>query len=234
MYRLDERNEHFRTTFLRLSRMALMRLASVSASFSQRCKGAKCKNPIISTCGCQSRAHTSSLARLLVKFAVGHSFAEVRERTVPTNPEIKARIETLTQELDSAISNSQPRARGNYWTSVILMIIAVGASVVGGVGGLSAKFGSQVTGVLALVPGAIALLASNIKWQDKSNWHYRRKNESLALRSRLLLQLPEEPTADNVAAVAKDRDIMEARMNKEWEEKFSLNFAVFATNKTGP
>jgi hypothetical protein len=152
---------------------------------------------------------------------------------VPTNPEIKARIETLTQELDSAISNSQPRARGNYWTSVILMIIAVGASVVGGVGGLSAKFGSQVTGVLALVPGAIALLASNIKWQDKSNWHYRRKNESLALRSRLLLQLPEEPTADNVAAVAKDRDIMEARMNKEWEEKFSLNFAVFATNKTG-
>jgi hypothetical protein len=89
-----------------------------------------------------------------------------------------------------------------------------------------------LTGLLALIPGAIALLVSNVKFQDKSNWHFRRKDELAYLKSKLLLQLPEAPSADHVAATAKARDEMVARTHKEWEEKFSLNFAVFATKQT--
>jgi hypothetical protein len=107
------------------------------------------------------------------------------------------------------------------------MIVAVSASVVAGIGGLSTFFPSQVTGAIALVPAAIALLASNLKFHDKSNWHFERERELDALRSRLLFQLPEAPTPDNVAAIAKARDDMEARMNKEWKDKFTLNFAAF-------
>jgi hypothetical protein len=148
------------------------------------------------------------------------------------SPEIQARIDLLKGELEATIKSCGPRAKGGYWTSIILMIIAVGASIVGGIGGLSNQFSPQVTGLLALIPGAIALLVSNLKFQDKSNWHYRRMGGLIALRSRLLLQLPEAPTADHVAAIAKERDAMGERFHKEWEEKFSLNFAAFEQRKS--
>ena len=43
----------------------------------------------------------------------------------------------------------------------------------------------------------------------------------------LVLQLPEIPTADDVATIAAERDDMEVSMEREWVEKFSLNFAQF-------
>lgn len=39
-----------------------------------------------------------------------------------------------------------------------------------------------------------------------------------ALRSRLLYQLPEEPSVDNVAAIAEARDKLVATMQAEWNE----------------
>ena len=152
---------------------------------------------------------------------------------MPPNPDVQARIDRLDKQLSSAGDRSSLRAKGNYWISLLLMLIAVSASVVAGIGGLSKQFGPQVTGALALIPGAIALVASNLKFQDKSSWHYRRLSALEALRSRLLLQLPEAPTVDDVASIAKDRDAMEERMQKEWDEKFSFNFAVFETKKDG-
>jgi len=83
--------------------------------------------------------------------------------------EVRNRIDELRRELDDAIENAKIRAKGDYWISFFLMLIALGASAVAGIGGLSEKFGSQLTGSLALIPGAIAVLASNLKFQQKSN-----------------------------------------------------------------
>lgn len=149
------------------------------------------------------------------------------EHDLTPSPEVRTRIDELRRELDDAIENAKIRAKGDYWISFFLMLIALGASAVAGIGGLSEKFGSQLTGSLALIPGAIAVLASNLKFQQKSNWHYRRCRASLALKSKLVLQLPETPTVDDVATLAAERDAMEVSMEREWVEKFSLNFAEF-------
>lgn len=152
---------------------------------------------------------------------------------MPPNSDVQGRIDRLDRQLGLADRRSIIRAKGDYWISLLLMLIAVSASIVAGIGGLSSRFGPQVTGALALIPGAVALVASNLKFQDKSSWHYRRLSALEALRSRLLLQLPEAPTVENVAAIAKDRDAMEERMQKEWDEKFSFNFAVFEPRRDG-
>ena len=104
------------------------------------------------------------------------------------SPEVRNRIDELRRELDDAIENAKIRAKGDYWISFFLMLIALGASAVAGIGGLSEKFGSQLTGSLALIPGAIAVLASNLKFQQKSNWHYRRCRASLTLKSKLVFR----------------------------------------------
>jgi len=150
---------------------------------------------------------------------------------MPDSSEAKLRKDELARQLDDAIEEALFWARGNYRISLILMILAVCASITAGIGGLTDKFGAQLTGSLALVPGAIALLVSNIKFQDKSNWHYQRYYESAALKSRLLLQLPEIPTVDHIAGIAKERDEMEARLSKEWDDKFTLNFSAFDARK---
>lgn len=152
---------------------------------------------------------------------------------MPISPEIKERIDQLRAELETEITLCAPKAKGNYWISLILMSVAVIASVVAGIGGLSETFGSQITGFLALIPGAIALMASNMKFQDKSNWHYRKMYRLSELRSRLLYRLPESPTAADVAAIAKERDELVTETNGDWETRFSFNFSAFEARK-GP
>ena len=45
------------------------------------------------------------------------------------------------------------------------------------------------------------------------------------------MQLPEPATANDIAAIARERDEMEERMSQEWEQRFSFNFAAFENKK---
>src|SRR5437762_2750748 len=120
--------------------------------------------------------------------------------------EIQSRMDILEKELDQEIRHAQPRAAADYWIAVILMILTVLSSVIAGIGGISKSFNPEVVGALALIPGAIALLVSYLKYQGKSSFHYKKIHSLKALKSRLRLQLPERPSADQIAALAKERD----------------------------
>jgi len=104
------------------------------------------------------------------------------------------------------------------------MLTALLASAGAGIGGIFDKLTAQQTGALALIPGIIALVATTMKFQDKAHWHYRKRDALEALKSRLLFQLPEATSADNIATIAAAYDELNRTMSKEWEERFSLNF----------
>ena len=66
------------------------------------------------------------------------------------------------------------RAVVDYWIAIISMIVALASSFVAGLGGLSGRFGAGTTGAIALIPGAMALVAATLKFEGKSNWHVAR------------------------------------------------------------
>jgi hypothetical protein len=150
---------------------------------------------------------------------------------MPPSDEIKKRITDLTKELDSGIAHDRLRDVANHWTAFGLMLIALPASAIAALGGISGYLTNKETGFFAAVPGAIALFASTLKFQEKSNWHYRRKNGLKSLRGRLLYELPESPSADNVAAISEGYRKFEEIMLKSWEEELAFSWATFSRKK---
>src|ERR1044072_3532871 len=120
-----------------------------------------------------------------------------------TNSNIQGRIDGLLSELERNISHHQHRAKLDHHAAIWLMLIALLASAGAGLGGLFLDANAKVVGAIALLPGIMALIASTMKYQGKSHWHYRKRDSLSELKLRLLYELPEFPTADNVAAVAR-------------------------------
>ena len=114
-----------------------------------------------------------------------------------------------------------------HWLAIAFMLIALICSGLAGIGGIAEILPARWIGVLALVPAATAIVATTFKFQGRSSWHYRKSDALNALRSRLLFQLPVQPSADNVAAVAKARDELTDRMQAEWDKEFVFNWAAF-------
>jgi hypothetical protein len=119
------------------------------------------------------------------------------------------------------------RARANHWIGMILMVLAILASACAGLGGLTAKFGPQLTGGIALIPGAFALLSTTIKFDGRAMWHYRKKRELDALWRRLRFELPTPPTADQIARISTDRTAVDRKLDVEWEREFALGWGWF-------
>lgn len=142
---------------------------------------------------------------------------------MPYAPDLKNRIEGLTRDLQSAITHSGNRAKLNHWTTIILMLVALLSSAAAGLGGIFFHFDPKLTGGLALIPGILALLATTMKFQGKANWHYRRQYALLALKQKLLYELPETPTSDDIAAISRSWSELGQKMQEEWERAFSLS-----------
>ena len=150
---------------------------------------------------------------------------------MPPSDEVKKRITDLTEELDSGISYDRLRDMANHWTAFGFMLLALATSAVAALGGISGYLTAKQAGFFAAVPGLIALVASTLKFQEKSNWHYRRKNGLKNLRRRLIYELPESPTSDNVAAISQGLREFEDLMQKSWEEELAFSWATFSRKK---
>jgi hypothetical protein len=111
------------------------------------------------------------------------------------------------------------------------MLFALAASAIAALGGISGSLTAKQAGFFAAVPGAIAFVVGTLKFQEKSSWHYQRKNGLKGLRRRLLYGLPESPTADNVAAISEGLRKLEDLMQKSWEEELAFSWATFSRKK---
>ena len=150
------------------------------------------------------------------------------------SPEIQNRRDELLKELDEGIRHAAVRAKVNYWIAICLMLGALVSSAGAGIGGILLGWSAKLTGGLALLPGILALFATTLRFEGKSNWQYRKMYALAALKSRLRLQLPETPSADNIASIAKDRDELTVRMQKEWDKEFALSWSAFQRGHRDP
>lgn len=150
---------------------------------------------------------------------------------MPISPEVAKRIAALTQELDEGIHRTWAKARNAYIWSQALVIMALLCSVAAAVSGIFFLVPAKIVGGIAALPPLIAYVAANLKLETRSSWHYRKVNGLSALRSRLLYQLPEEPSADNVAAVASDLNKLDEGMQEEWEKTVTVNWTEILKQK---
>jgi hypothetical protein len=133
-----------------------------------------------------------------------------------TSPEVQRLIEELAEELKSSASAEARRATRSYFVSQGFMIGALACSVAAAVSGIFFSVSPKTVGGLAALPPLIAYVAVNLKFESRENWYYRESVALESLRSRLKYQLPEEPSVDNVAAIAEARDKLTTSMQGEW------------------
>src|SRR5947209_4442665 len=141
--------------------------------------------------------------------------------------DVQARADGLEKQLNDDIRYEKVRAVGDYWIALCLMIIVIISSVAAGLGGLAFGWSAHLTGSIAFIPGALAVIAATMKFEGKSNWHYRKLYGFNSLKSRLLYELPLEPSVDNIAALSKERRDLIKEMEKEWEAVLSLSWSQF-------
>jgi hypothetical protein len=148
-----------------------------------------------------------------------------------TSVAINKRRQQLGHELTEDIRDSRKNAKVNHLTSVVLMVIALLCSVVAAVFGLILKE-PKTSGALAILPPLIAFIVTNLKLDGKACWYFNRVNAFEALRSRLLYELPEPPSADNIAAVSHDRTIVVETLEKDWDQHLMLDWSALSKPPT--
>ena len=151
-----------------------------------------------------------------------------------TSLELTSRKMTLVNELQAAVRKAHGNARSAYLWSQFLFMLALGCSVAAVISGLFFPISAKIVGGIAALPPLIAFIAVNLKLEARSRWHYKKSYGMDALRSRLLYQLPEEPTVDNIAAIAEARDKLNAAMEEEWQTTMIVNWGEMLRLKSTP
>jgi len=138
--------------------------------------------------------------------------------------EVLERKSELIAMLQEVVWREQWLAQLNQRTGMSLMIFAICASAGAGLAGISGsdKISKQMIGMIALLPGFLALLATTIKFDGRARWHYRKKREIETLLGRFKFEMPAIPTADQIAIIHREK----ARIDKELDEAFDKEFGL--------
>jgi hypothetical protein len=128
----------------------------------------------------------------------------------------------LSKELETDAADEGFRATRAYIISQSFLILALGCSVAASVCGVVFQLSPRLVGILAAIPPVVAYIATAYRFSARESWYYRKSVALNALRSRLMYQLPEEPTVDNVAAIAAARDKLESGMQREWHDTITM------------
>jgi hypothetical protein len=87
----------------------------------------------------------------------------------------------IQEELLTAVGKYRRLARLNYYLSFILYATSVLASITATTMALSGDFSGPVQAIAAAIPGAALLIGSTFRFNERSNWHYNKKNHLNAL-----------------------------------------------------
>ena len=166
-------------------------------------------------------------------FEPGDGLAMIRpsmETFMAASSEVQSRIDRLHAELSDLISKHARQGRHSRFLANLLMVSALLSSAGAGIAGFFVdSVPRRVVGALALLPAVLTLVASHTKVDGKGHWNYRYQAAADSLLLRLQYDLPESPTADNVAAIAKDKAKLGIDMQKQWERDFKQGW-----NLSGP
>ena len=146
--------------------------------------------------------------------------------------EVKERRKNLEGELTEASRREFGLAKSAYIWSQGLFILALLCSVAAVAIGLFLPVSAKVVSGIAALPPLISYMAVSFRVETRQNWYFRKAVALETLRSQLLYQLREEPTAEDVAGIAAERDKVVRDMQREWYETITKNFLEFTAQKT--
>jgi len=154
---------------------------------------------------------------------------------MPLSPEVQKRLDALNQELQQDARSEEIRATRAYLFSQTLIFLALGCSAAAAIIGISfPAVSSRIVGGLAAGSPLLAFVGARVRLDLRESWYYRKSTGLNALRSRLVFQLPEEPTVEHIAGIAAARDRLVADMQREWDEGITKGaFARIARNEEG-
>lgn len=138
---------------------------------------------------------------------------------------LAAAVARVEARLIKAHADNRRRGMQDHWLTLVVLIAIFSCSAASAITGIVYKL-PQVTGVLGVLPGILAIAANMLKLQGKAHWHERKANAA----GRLVAKLRDEklqPTEKYVARISQEWGDVEAAMQKEWEKLFSVNFAEF-------
>ena len=131
----------------------------------------------------------------------------------------------LISYLELRSRNSRKWRHRNSYVAVLLMTTAIISSVAGGIGGLATLLSTQTVGAIALIPGACALLANQIKFDRRAILNRRRQRLFEALLNRVKFQLPEPPTLDQLAVISQEITRIDNDIDREVEETITMGWS---------
>jgi hypothetical protein len=138
---------------------------------------------------------------------------------------LQAAIARVGARLSKAQIDNRKRGTQDHWFTLSFLIGIILCSAASAVSGIIYKM-PQLTGILGVMPGCIAIAANMLKLQGKANWHDRKANAA----GRLLARLFDEnlhPTEKDVRDISREWSEIEATMQKDWERLFPISFAEF-------
>jgi hypothetical protein len=116
-------------------------------------------------------------------------------------------------------------ARIDHAVGLILLLLAIGSSGTAALLGFATQVRSSYIGALALVPGSLALLATTVKFDARAQWHFDKKRALNGLERRLEFEMPNPPTADQIALIANELTKIHQTFGKRWSREFGQNWA---------
>jgi hypothetical protein len=154
---------------------------------------------------------------------------------MPVSEEVQSRKNSLLGELETAVRKAHSNGKSAYLWSQFLFICALSCSVIAAAVGLFANnVSAKTVGGIAALPPLIAFIGANLKLESRSRWHYEKEYVMDALRSRLRYQLPEQPSVDDIAAIASERDKQNARLEDKWQETNVISWVDLLKAKKPP
>jgi hypothetical protein len=91
-------------------------------------------------------------------------------------------------ELENEAKRHHTLATLNYQTAYLLSVAATLASFLAGLSVAGQWFGNDKLAILSATPGAILIVLSKFKFEERSNWHYRRVYAAKRLLNKLRFQ----------------------------------------------
>jgi hypothetical protein len=147
--------------------------------------------------------------------------------------DLQGRIQQLREDLEYSINGYKIRAIKEYkisiWLSRLTATTGILASTIGMLGAPG-----KIVGIIALLPVVLSTIAINLKFQDKANWYYRKKNALSAFRRELMYQLPENHASDIVSEISKKWTELDNKMDKQWEKEFAFPWTDYLKTPRRP
>ncbi len=146
----------------------------------------------------------------------------------------RKRKEELLNEFALSINHHRKWQRANHYASIFFMGASIASSFVAPFLGVIGADKMYVS-VTALLPGLVVGLASAFNNGGRAEWNDKRKNGVNELRRRLLYEVPDPPSIEDIASISVDWAYLDRLNQKELARDFTFRPGAFGkiTKRTG-